>query len=246
MALFKKGSKGPPVKAIQAALKKLAKAKIKEDGIFGPKTDAAVRAFQTEAKLKADGIVGPKTARALKLKPKDLDNKGGDAPKPKPISISYPVPKLKQPTTMSCWATAIAMMVSWKKHMSIAPESIAEVLGYTKEFKSGGLHPEDTKVFRAWGMKWEPPMCYSVQGFADLMKRHGPMWVAGNPKAPHVRVLIAMKGDGTPDKTNFTINDPAGGRRYKQSFKKVMGNMEALGASPAEMKMKKPIYVAHF
>lgn len=246
MKLFKKGSKGSAVEAIQTALKKISKAKIKVDGIFGPKTEKAVRDFQSGAKLKSDGIVGPKSSKALKLKREDLTEKTAKSPKPKPISISYTVPKIKQPTSMSCWATAIAMMVSWKKHMSIAPETIADVLGYTKEFKSGGLHPEDTKVFKAWGMKWEPPICYTVQGFADLMIRRGPMWVAGNPKAPHVRVLIAMKGDGTADGTNFTINDPAGGRRYKQSFKKVMGNMEELGGSPDEMKMKRPIYVAHF
>ena len=98
--LFKKGSKGPPVKVIQQALKKVAKAKIKDDGIFGPKTDKAVREFQTGAKLSVDGIVGPKTTKALKLKPKDLKDKGEVAPKTKPISISYTVPKLKQPTSM--------------------------------------------------------------------------------------------------------------------------------------------------
>ena len=35
------------------------------DGVWGPKTDAAVRAFQKNERLKVDGIVGNKTFRAL-------------------------------------------------------------------------------------------------------------------------------------------------------------------------------------
>jgi len=58
------GARGPLVVQIQKLLG------LKADGIFGPKTKAAVIAFQKKNKLVADGIVGPKTWEALKKKSK--------------------------------------------------------------------------------------------------------------------------------------------------------------------------------
>src|SRR5436309_6796260 len=49
------GSQGPDVVRVQAALGQV------PDGIFGPRTDAAVRIFQARNGLASDGIVGPKT-----------------------------------------------------------------------------------------------------------------------------------------------------------------------------------------
>ena len=52
-------SSGEFVKKVQA------KVGVVADGIFGTKTEAAVRAFQSAHGLDPDGIVGPKTWRAL-------------------------------------------------------------------------------------------------------------------------------------------------------------------------------------
>jgi hypothetical protein len=52
---LKRGSRGANVKFLQEKLGLTA------DGIFGPNTDRAVRAFQTKNKLAVDGIVGPAT-----------------------------------------------------------------------------------------------------------------------------------------------------------------------------------------
>lgn len=53
--LIKRGSRGKDVQRIQRAVG------VTQDGIFGPKTEAAVKAYQRRHGLKADGIVGPKT-----------------------------------------------------------------------------------------------------------------------------------------------------------------------------------------
>jgi peptidoglycan hydrolase-like protein with peptidoglycan-binding domain len=57
--LLRFGSRGPAVAAIQRALG------IDADGIFGPRTRAAVRSFQKRHGLVVDGIVGPQTRAAL-------------------------------------------------------------------------------------------------------------------------------------------------------------------------------------
>ena len=49
------GSSGELVAHVQRALN------VTADGIFGPQTDAAVRAYQSRAGLEVDGIVGPAT-----------------------------------------------------------------------------------------------------------------------------------------------------------------------------------------
>lgn len=59
MELYKKGSRGSFVSQIQKALHLI------PDGIFGPITEEAVKAFQTENGLTADGIVGPATLAKL-------------------------------------------------------------------------------------------------------------------------------------------------------------------------------------
>ena len=62
--LVRKGDQNHPVKTLQYLLRARGHT-VTVDGIFGPETDAAVRAFQQQKGLAVDGIVGPVTWRAL-------------------------------------------------------------------------------------------------------------------------------------------------------------------------------------
>ena len=55
----------PSVAALQAALYRKGLYRGTIDGITGPRTQAAVRAFQRRVGLRVDGVVGPRTRRAL-------------------------------------------------------------------------------------------------------------------------------------------------------------------------------------
>jgi peptidoglycan hydrolase-like protein with peptidoglycan-binding domain len=61
---IQRGSTGDAVRAVQSQITFLVL-----DGIFGDKTDNAVRGVQNQAGIDVDGIVGPKTWRVLTLRP---------------------------------------------------------------------------------------------------------------------------------------------------------------------------------
>lgn len=62
--ILRQGSSGGAVKIAQAALNGKGYALV-ADGVFGPRTDSAVRSFQRDRGLQVDGIVGPQTWNAL-------------------------------------------------------------------------------------------------------------------------------------------------------------------------------------
>ena len=63
--VLKEGMRGHEVAALQLLLNELRGAKLTVDGAFGPKTLAAVRAFQQHSKITVDGICGMGTQTAL-------------------------------------------------------------------------------------------------------------------------------------------------------------------------------------
>ena len=95
--VLREGSVGAAVKALQAQLNTWgAKPAVVVDGIFGPKTLAATKAFQRARKLAAKGIVGPQTWTAL------LTN----APMPKASSKPSPTPAPNRASTPQYWTMA--------------------------------------------------------------------------------------------------------------------------------------------
>lgn len=79
--MLRVGSEGDEVKALQRALLSRGINCGAADGIFGPKTEAAVRRYQEREGLAVDGIVGPNTMAAMGIGGSDDDaTEGGSAP----------------------------------------------------------------------------------------------------------------------------------------------------------------------
>jgi len=82
-SLLRRGSQGPEVAAIQAKLG------IPADGVFGPRTDAAVRSYQARMGLVVDGIVGPITRGALNGGSSGSGSTSSQGPAPsRPVTIA--------------------------------------------------------------------------------------------------------------------------------------------------------------
>lgn len=69
-ALLRRGSRGEAVRVLQRELNHQHGAGLVDDGIFGPATERAVKAFQRSRGLTPDGLVGPATRGALGTAPK--------------------------------------------------------------------------------------------------------------------------------------------------------------------------------
>ncbi len=88
--MLKNGSSGDDVVRLQKRLNAAGFDCGEADGIFGPNTEAALRAFQADAGIAADGIAGPATnaklAEAQAAAMEKLSNFGktdeGDGPAP--------------------------------------------------------------------------------------------------------------------------------------------------------------------
>lgn len=63
--MLRMGSRGIQVTELQSDLSRAGFSTGPADGVFGPKTEAAVKAFQRSKGLTPDGIAGPKTIAAL-------------------------------------------------------------------------------------------------------------------------------------------------------------------------------------
>ena len=156
--------------------------------------------------------------------------------------MKHEVHIIPQMTNMSCWAASIAMILGWKKRMSIPDEVIAKNPGgksYMTSYQNG-LDPNDKRILTANGFEIDAPQCYTVEAITQLLKSKGPLWVATWAPGPHIRVVTGILGN------TVYINDPAPvgkGSQYTKSFAQFFGSMENLGAR--EQNQKAPVYVAY-
>jgi Papain-like cysteine protease AvrRpt2 len=125
----------------------------------------------------------------------------------KQISINFQVELVPQPTEVSCWAAALAMVISFRDQASYTVEDIASSanMDITRGYGWNNIRA----AVSTWGLREEGPMCAAPDYWASLLQTNGPLWIVevANPGA-HAVVLVGMHGDGTPEGTSVTLNNP--------------------------------------
>ena len=152
--MLQQGSSGPEVLKLQKALAAAGFNPKGLDGKFGPKTEAALKAFQKAARIVVDGKAGPQTWGALK--------KWGTTPSTPP---STPQSAPTTPTTPapSSGSAGIPRMLEWAKSMigskyaAVNPFRFGEVPwdGQAHQSVNGSntvyQYPKGTRVFDCSG-----------------------------------------------------------------------------------------------
>ena len=122
------------------------------------------------------------------------------------ISISLEVELVPQPTDVSCWVAALAMVIGFRDRSSYAPEDIAAAAGMDVNTSYGW--GEIRNAVNAWNLREEGPASAMPELWADLLRDYGPIWIVEVGAPYHAVVLAGIQGDGTPEGTRVTVFNP--------------------------------------
>lgn len=114
----------------------------------------------------------------------------------------YPVELIPQPDKNSCWAAAMAMLLSYRGLASFAPETLANEVGASLATSYGWDLLNAVRDRYRFEFVEEPSnasLYHTPREWARWLSLHGPLWVV-IVGAPHAVVVAGIRGD---------LDDPA-------------------------------------
>jgi V8-like Glu-specific endopeptidase len=165
------------------------------------------------------------------------------------VGIHYDVELYPQPDKLSCWAGAMAMLVSYRRRQSITPESLAQEVGRSLRTSYGWDMLEAVKDqfgFKTIELPSNVSFYVSPEQWHSWLSDYGPLWVTTIGAPAHAVIVAGISGDLTFEGTTIEIlnpwdtttrydrdqvdfNPPNHGRKYSQSFADFTNAFGSLG-----------------
>jgi hypothetical protein len=145
------------------------------------------------------------------------------------VTIDPPIDPLKQPTNKTCWAAGGAMMAAWRAQQSMTIETALDKLGgeWRGKFQNNEAltTAEARAFFAALGLVEEGPASYTPEGLARLLASKGPLLEISdddieNNRLVHLRIITAVRGDGSFERTTVSYADTDTSAIDNESFVK--------------------------
>lgn len=161
-------------------------------------------------------------------------------------SFDFTVPgtisPVRQPSGMSCWAAMFTMMYSWKRKQCFSIEDAVSTLGgnYLDVFRrnTGLSINENRRLAEAAGMTAQPLHNPSINGWLQLLRRHGLLWTSYGWQrfgpdgitevraGRHIIIFYGLYGDGTAGGTHVRYVDPSDGRLHTMTVSQMVRQHE--------------------
>lgn len=155
-------------------------------------------------------------------------------------AVDYTVPglisPLRQNASMTCWATVITMMESWRRQQSLAVQTALERAGHewVERYNRGdGLDVNLAKsLYDALGLVSLISQNPTIDYWEQLLRTYGPLYVdvGAGTTTTHALIVTGIRGDGTPTGTTMTFVDPGIGQVVNQRFDAFLQRYEAPSA----------------
>ena len=112
-------------------------------------------------------------------------------------SIEYPVQLVPQPNKLACWAASMAMLLSFRRNASYAPETLAAEVGGSLMASYGWdllQAVRDRYGFTAIDVPANASLYFSAAQWAEWLRDLGPLWVV-IVGMPHAVVITGLRGN---------------------------------------------------
>ena len=211
--LLKYGSTGSYVVELQNLLNDWLKREdddryCEPDGAFGPYTRDVVKSYQRLMYLSNDGIVGNMTWAAL-LRTESYN------------CFDIPEPFVRAPNKYQCWAGATAMELRQAAPNTKKPAGV--MFETLPGGQTGGIlntHDNMQRFATSHSLQMYKGEMFSCLQITKLVQQWGRLMInikgvnsgmtTGSPDDSHLVNIVGVRGNGEPDGTTLTINNPSG------------------------------------